>query len=121
LPANSRLRDTLGWAPPVQEDRLYRVLDALDVVARETDKTVPQIAINWLSSRPTVTSVLIGARNEAQLAQNLGAVGWTLSAEHLARLDDASRAVPPYPYYPYHTGQFGERNPALVPAARALP
>jgi aryl-alcohol dehydrogenase-like predicted oxidoreductase len=120
LPAKSRLHDTLGWAPPVEDDRLYRVLDALESVARETDKTVPQIAINWLLSRPTVSSVLIGARDEAQLEQNLGAVGWALSAEQLARLDRASRVVPPYPYYPYHNGQFGERNPPLVPAAASL-
>ncbi len=117
LPANSRLRDTERWAPPVDDERLFRVLDALEAVARETERTVPQVAINWLLSRPTVTSVLIGARDEAQLEQNLGAVGFELTGEQRARLDAASHVVAPYPYYPYLNGQFGERNPPLVPTA----
>ena len=118
LPEGSRLRETARWAPPVDDERLFRVLDALEAVARETDKTVPQVAINWLLSRPTVTSVLIGARDEAQLAQNLGAVGFVLGDEQRARLDAASHVAPPYPYYPYLNGQFGERNPPIVPAPR---
>jgi aryl-alcohol dehydrogenase-like predicted oxidoreductase len=117
LPENSRLRETERWAPPVDDERLFRVLDALEAVALETGRTVPQLAINWLLSRPTVTSVLVGARNEAQLEQNLGAVGFALSAEQRARLDAASQVAAPYPYYPYLNGQFGERNPPLVPTA----
>jgi aryl-alcohol dehydrogenase-like predicted oxidoreductase len=114
LPTQSRLRDTENWAPPVDDDRLYRVLDTLHAIAQETDKTVPQIAINWLLQRPSVSSVLIGARDESQLRDNLGAIGWTLSPEHMDRLDSASAITPPYPYYPYRRGQFGERNPQLV-------
>jgi aryl-alcohol dehydrogenase-like predicted oxidoreductase len=115
LPAGSRLHDTAGFAPPVDEERLYRVVDALDAVAAETGRTVPQVALNWLLQRPTVSSVLIGARNEAQLRDNLGAIGWTLDAAQIARLDGASAVVPPYPYYPYWNGMFAERNPPPVP------
>jgi aryl-alcohol dehydrogenase-like predicted oxidoreductase len=115
LPAGSRLHDTAGFAPPVDEERLYRVVDALDAVAAETGRTVPQVALNWLLQRPTVSSVLIGARNEAQLRDNLDAIGWTLDAAQIARLDGASAVVPPYPYYPYWNGMFAERNPPPVP------
>jgi len=115
LPAGSRLHDTAGFAPPVDEERLYRVVDALDAVAAETGRTVPQVALNWLLQRPTVSSVLIGARNETQLRDNLGAIGWTLDAAQIARLDGASAVVPPYPYYPYWNGMFAERNPPPVP------
>jgi len=118
LPAGSRLHETAGFAPPVDEERLYRVVDAMDEVAKETGKTLPQIALNWLLQRPTVASVLIGARDEAQLKQNLGALGWQLSADQAARLDAASAITPPYPYYPYWNGQFSERSPVAVPVAR---
>jgi aryl-alcohol dehydrogenase-like predicted oxidoreductase len=118
LPAGSRLHETAGFAPPVDEERLYRVVDAMDEVATETGKTLPQIALNWLLQRPTVASVLIGARDEAQLKQNLGALGWQLSADQVARLDTASAVTPPYPYYPYWNGQFSERSPVAVPVTR---
>ncbi|WP_266158523.1 aldo/keto reductase [Dyella silvatica] len=114
LPEGSRLHDTAGFAPPVDEERLYRVVDALDEIAAETGKTIPQIALNWLLQRPTVSTILIGARNEAQLRQNLEAVGWNLTPEQIAKLDAASYVTPPYPYYPYWNGQFTERNPPLV-------
>ncbi|MGH8025602.1 MAG: aldo/keto reductase [Pseudoxanthomonas sp.] len=114
LPENSRLHDTADFAPPVDEERLYRVIDAMDEVAEKTGKSIPQIALNWLLQRPTVSTVLIGARNEEQLRQNLGAVGWNLSAEQVAKLDAASAVTPPYPYYPYWRGQFSERNPTPV-------
>jgi aryl-alcohol dehydrogenase-like predicted oxidoreductase len=114
LPPGSRLHDTAGFAPPVDEERLYRVVDALDGITAETGKTIPQIALNWLLQRPTVSTVLIGARNEEQLRQNLGAIGWTLTQEQVARLDEASHVTPPYPYYPYWNGQFAERNPPPV-------
>jgi len=114
LPAGSRLHDTAGFAPPADEERLYRVVDALDEVAAQTGKTAPQIAINWLLQRPTVASVLIGARDEAQLKQNLGAIGWSLSVEQMQLLDAASAVTPPYPYYPYWNGQFAERSPVAV-------
>ncbi|MER8951786.1 aldo/keto reductase [Mesorhizobium sp. M0833] len=101
LPEKSRLHDTASFGPPVEDEHLYRVVDALDVVAEETGKTIPQIAINWLLQRPTVASVIIGARNEEQLRQNLGAVGWSLTAEQMKKLDTASEVTAPYPYFPY--------------------
>ncbi|CDG52008.1 Oxidoreductase MocA [Halomonas sp. A3H3] len=114
LPAGSRLHETEGFAPPVPNERLYRVLDVLFEIADEVGKSVPQVAINWLLRRPTVSSVLMGARDETQLRQNLGAVGWRLDESQVARLDAASAVTPPYPYYPYWNGQFTERNPPLV-------
>ncbi|ERS10817.1 aldo/keto reductase [Alloalcanivorax xenomutans] len=114
LPEGSRLHETAGFAPPAEEERLYNVVDALLTVAQETGKTVPQVAINWLLRRPTVSSVLIGARDEQQLRDNLGAVGWSMTEEQAARLDKASAVTPPYPYYPYWNGQFAERTPPLV-------
>jgi aryl-alcohol dehydrogenase-like predicted oxidoreductase len=114
LPAGSRLHDTASFAPPADEERLYRVVDALDAIATETGKSIPQVALNWLLQRPTVSTVLIGARNEQQLRQNLDAVGWDLSREQVAKLDIASAVTPPYPYYPYWNGQFTERNPPAV-------
>lgn len=113
-PEGSRLHDTVGFAPPVDEERLYRVVDALDAIAAETGKSLPQVALNWLLQRPTVSTVLVGARNEAQLRDNLGAVGWSLDASQVQRLDEASRVTPPYPYYPYWNGPFAERNPPPV-------
>ncbi len=115
IPAGSRLHDTESFAPPVEAEHLYRVVDALDAVAAETGKTVPQIAINWLLQRPTVSSVIIGARNEEQLRQNLGAVGWSLTPAHMATLDAASDVLPPYPHTPYRQqAGFARLNPPLV-------
>ena len=109
-PAAGRLAE--GGAvggPEVDDDYLYRVVDALDAVAAETGKTVPQVALNWLLQRPGVANVVIGARDEAQLEQNLGAVGWNLSAAQVAALDAASQRTPAYPYW--HQRGFDERNP----------
>jgi aryl-alcohol dehydrogenase-like predicted oxidoreductase len=114
LPEHSRLHDTAKFGPPVDEERLYRIVETIEEVAKEIDKTVPQIALNWLLQRPTVASVIIGARNEEQLRQNLDAIGWNLSKEQVSRLDVASDLTPPYPHYPYWNGQFSERNPPLV-------
>jgi aryl-alcohol dehydrogenase-like predicted oxidoreductase len=111
-PAISRLPATADNGPPVDEDYLYKVVDALDAVAAETGKTVPQIAINWLLQRPTVSTVIIGARDEAQLRENLGAVGWTLTPAQMALLDAASAVTPRYPYW--HQADFSERNPFPV-------
>mgnify|MGYP002402226719 CR=1 FL=1 len=114
-PAGSRLNETADFGPPVPEERLYRVVDALDEIAAETGRTVPQIALNWLIARPTVASVIIGARNEAQLRDNLGALGWRLTAEQMAKLDAASRVTPPYPHFPYHRQEgFARLNPPMV-------
>jgi aryl-alcohol dehydrogenase-like predicted oxidoreductase len=115
LPAESRLHQTEQFAPPVDNELLYRVIDALEAIAGETGKTVPQIAINWLLRRPTVSSVIIGARNEDQLRQNLDAVGWELTAAQVAALDAASFVLPAYPIAPYRQQEgFARLNPALV-------
>ncbi|MDX3884358.1 MAG: aldo/keto reductase [Sphingomonas sp.] len=115
IPAGSRLHETAAFAPPVEDELLYRVVDVLDAIAGETGKTVPQIALNWLIGRPTVSSVIIGARNEEQLRQNLGAIGWSLTAEQVARLDAASDVMPPYPHAPYRQQEgFARLNPPLV-------
>jgi aryl-alcohol dehydrogenase-like predicted oxidoreductase len=112
LPAGSRLHKTAAMGPPVPEDHLCTVVEALDEVAEETGKTVPQIALNWLLQRPTVANIIVGARNEEQLRQNLGAVGWNLTPEQVAKLDKASTVTLPYPYW--HQRGFTERNPAPV-------
>jgi aryl-alcohol dehydrogenase-like predicted oxidoreductase len=95
--------------PEVDDAYLYDVVDALEAVAGETGKTIPQVALNWLLTRPTVANVVIGARDEAQLKANLGAVGWTLDEAQIARLDAVSRRPPVYPYW--HQMGFDERNP----------
>ncbi len=112
LPETSRLHKTADVGPPVPEEYLYKVVDALDEVAKETGKSVAQIALNWLLQRPTVSTVVIGARNEQQLRDNLGAVGWNLTKEQVAKLDAASAVTPAYPYW--HQRTFGMRNPAPV-------
>jgi aryl-alcohol dehydrogenase-like predicted oxidoreductase len=112
-PEVSRLHKTAENGPPVDDEYLYRVVNAIDEVAKETGKTVPQIALNWLLQRPTVASVIIGARNEEQLKQNLASVGWKLTPEQVAKLDAASDVTPVYPYW--HQRQFAERNPPPVP------
>lgn len=112
LPETSRLHTTADKGPPVDNDRLFRIVDALDGVAKETGKSIPQIALNWLFHRPTVSSVIIGARDEKQLKDNLGAIGWNLTPEQIARLDAASETTKPYPYW--HQSGFAERNPPPV-------
>lgn len=110
-PAVSRLNDpaTVNVAPPADDALVHRVVDALDESARETGKTIAQVAINWVLSRPSVASVIIGARDEAQLRENLGAVGWSLPPELVARLDAASAKPRIYPYWQH--AHFAERNP----------
>src|SRR3954471_4760977 len=110
-PDVSRLKDQVNVdsGPPVADEYLYTVVDAIDAIAAETGKTVAQIALNWLLQRPTVATLIIGARDEAQLRQNLGAVGWNLTPEQVARLDAASAVTPIYPYW--HQRGFAERNP----------
>ena len=114
IPKGSRLNTqvVVDAGPQVAEEYLYDVVDALDEVAKETGKTVPQIALNWLLGRPTVSTLIIGARNEDQLRANLGATGWKLTPDQIAKLDQASAQPRPYPYW--HQAQFGERNPSPV-------
>jgi len=112
VPAQSRLHVTAKYGPPLEDEYVYTVVDALDALAEETGKSVPQIALNWLLQRPTVANVIVGARNEEQLRHNLGALGWNLTPEQVARLDAASAVTPAYPYW--HQRQFTERNPFPV-------
>jgi aryl-alcohol dehydrogenase-like predicted oxidoreductase len=115
LPPGSRLHDTASFGPPVEDENVYRIVDVLDDIAAETGRTVPQIALNWLLGRPTISSVIIGARTEEQLRDNLGAVGWTLSADHVQRLNSASERTAPYPYFPYQRQEgFARLNPSPV-------
>lgn len=112
LPETSRLHVTADQGPPIDDEHLFRVVDALDEIAKETGKSIPQIALNWLFHRPTVASVIIGARDERQLKDNLGAIGWSLTPAQIAQLDVASTTTKPYPYW--HQSGFAERNPPPV-------
>ncbi len=115
LPTESRLntKSVVDAGPRPNEEYLYKVVDALDEVAKETGKSIPQIALNWLLRRPTVSTLIIGARNEEQLRANLGSTGWKLTPEQIARLDAASAVELAYPSW--HQVQFAERNPFPVP------
>ncbi|WP_372810941.1 aldo/keto reductase, partial [Litorivivens sp.] len=114
-PAGSRLDTVAHWGLPVNEEKLYNVVDLLQEIAGETGRSIPQIALAWLLTRPTVATVILGARNESQLQDNLGAVGWSLSDDQLQRLDKASAVTPPYPYYAYWSDRSYRRlNPPPV-------
>jgi aryl-alcohol dehydrogenase-like predicted oxidoreductase len=111
-PSLSRLHETAKYGPPVDDQYLFRVVDALKEISQETGKTSPQIAINWLLQRPTVSTVIIGARNEEQLRDNLGAIGWNLTATQIKKLDEASDKPLPYPYW--HQQGFPELMPSPI-------
>ena len=115
LPAESRLHKTAAQGPQVDDEHLYKVVDALDEVVKETGKPLPQVALNWLLQRPTVSSVIIGARNETQLRQNLATADWNLTPAQVAKLDSASKTAAPYPYW--HQKQFAALNPAPLPVS----
>jgi aryl-alcohol dehydrogenase-like predicted oxidoreductase len=112
VPEVSRLHKTADAGPQIADEYLHKVVDALDKVAGETGKSVPQVALNWLLQRPTVSSIILGARNEEQLRQNLAAEGWNLTPAQVAVLDEASAVQPIYPYW--HQRNFPERNPLPV-------
>jgi len=112
IPELSRLHKTADNGPQVEDAHLYKVVDVLESISKEINKSVPQIALNWLTQRPTVSNVIIGARNEEQLKQNLDSVGWTLSADHMKQLDAISDQTPIYPYW--HQRGFKQRNPLPV-------
>jgi len=115
LPERSRLHSTAAAGPPVDDGLLYSVVDELVAIAAETGKTVPQVALNWLLRRPTVSSVIIGARTPEQLRDNLGAVGWTLDPGQISRLDAVSTRDAPYPYFPYFRQEgIAKLNPPLL-------
>src|SRR5450432_4771621 len=99
MPKDNRVQQGGGHGPAPDQALLFNIVDVLDIVAEETGKTVAQIALNWLLQRPTISSIVIGARNEEQLKQNLGAVGWNLSVDQIKRLDAASFKDPIYPYW----------------------
>jgi aryl-alcohol dehydrogenase-like predicted oxidoreductase len=109
LPQVSRLHKAAEGGPVVEDEYLYKVVDALDAVRAETNKTVPQVALNWVLRKPTVASVIIGARNESQLRENLAAASFTLTVAQVAKLDDASAPQVAYPYW--HQRQFPDLNP----------
>jgi aryl-alcohol dehydrogenase-like predicted oxidoreductase len=111
LPEGSRL--ATADFPDVRSEKLFDVIDTLEAIAGEAGKTVSQVALNWVLQRPSVVSVVVGARNEAQLRQNLGATGWALSVPQMERLDRASETRPIYPYW--HQRNFGALNPSPVP------
>lgn len=120
LPARSRLHTTADAGPPVDDALLFDVVDELEAIATETGREITQVALNWLLRRPTVASVIIGARNADQLRDNLGAVGWSLDAEHITRLDQVSHRDQPYPHFPYFRQDgFARINPPLFPVPRA--
>jgi aryl-alcohol dehydrogenase-like predicted oxidoreductase len=112
LPKDARVAQ--GGSPVVNtaadEERLFNIVEVLDEVAEETGKTLSQVSLNWLLQRPTVSNIIIGARNEEQLKQNLGAVGWNLTLEQVKKLDAVSDILPVYPYW--HQWQFPMLNTA---------
>ncbi|GCE31280.1 oxidoreductase [Dictyobacter alpinus] len=112
-PEGSRVQQIGSEGSRIPDEKLYEIVDALDEIAQETGKSVAQIALNWLLQRPTVASVIVGARNEEQLKHNLGAVDWNLTAEQVTKLDKASEIPTIYPYW--HQRSFTERNPLAVP------
>ena len=110
-PAESRLSQGGEQGPDIPDELLFRVVDVLDAIAEETGKTVAQVALNWLLQRPTVVNIVIGARNEEQLQQNFGAVGWNLTTDQVKRLDAASEVPMIYPYW--HQRANSRVNPPL--------
>jgi aryl-alcohol dehydrogenase-like predicted oxidoreductase len=111
-PTESRV-GTLGTRPGMPREQFYDVIDELQRVAGETGRTVAQVALNWVLRRPTVSTMIIGARNEQQLSESLAAADFTLSPEQVARLDRVSDRTPAYPYWHQRT-VYGERNPPPV-------
>jgi aryl-alcohol dehydrogenase-like predicted oxidoreductase len=112
VPAGSRLAQA-DFLAGARSDKLYDIVDVLDAIAAETGKTVSQVALRWVLQRPSVVSVVLGARDETQLQENLGALGWSLDAGQMARLDAASEVRPIYPYW--HQRNFAVINPPPVP------
>jgi aryl-alcohol dehydrogenase-like predicted oxidoreductase len=113
-PAETRLNQ-LEAPGTVDLERVFRIVDVLASIGQARGVSAAQVALNWVVSRPGVCSVILGARNDAQLRDNLAAVSWRLSADEIARLDAVSALPEPYPYW--HQHKFGlERNPRVPPA-----
>jgi aryl-alcohol dehydrogenase-like predicted oxidoreductase len=111
VPESSRLANA-DFLAGARSDKVYDIVDTLDALAAETGKTVSQVALRWVLQRPSVVSIVLGARDEAQLMQNLAAVGWSLTSSQMARLDAASEVRPIYPYW--HQRNFAAINPPPV-------
>ena len=109
FPEDSRRQQGGSHGPTPDYERLYNIMDVLDKIAAETGKSVAQVAINWILQRPTVANIVIGARNEEQLNQNLGATGWNLTTDQVKELDAISEIAPIYPYW--HQRQDTRLNP----------
>jgi aryl-alcohol dehydrogenase-like predicted oxidoreductase len=109
-PTGSRLVTGSETEQSGNEETLFRIVDVLDELAAETGKTLSQIALNWVLRRPSVSTIIFGARNEAQLRENFGAAGWSLDEAQVSRLDAVSSATPSYPYW-HQRQQSSEINP----------
>jgi aryl-alcohol dehydrogenase-like predicted oxidoreductase len=112
-PASARLGQ-ISFGVATLEEPLFKIVDVLDQISKEVEKTISQVALNWILNRPSISSVIIGARNESQLKENIGAMGWQLSSEQILRLDRASDVKPIYPYW--HQRGFELLNPPLIKA-----
>jgi len=112
-PADTRTSQLGDRWLPVDEEALYKVTDALEAVAAQAGRSVAQVALRWLLQRPGVATLVVGARDEAQLRQNLGAMEFSLSPEQVARLDAASARRPIYPYWHQRDSSL-DRNPPPV-------
>ena len=113
LPEGSRFNQLGSHGPAKDAEFLYGIVDVLDQVAAETGKSVAQVSLNWLLQRPTIDNIIIGARNEAQLKQNLEAVGWNLTVNQVKRLDAASDTTPIYPYWHQRNNSIFNTAPEL--------
>ena len=96
-PADSRSGTDASWEVP--EERLHKITDALEAISGQTGESIPRVALAWLLSRPTISSIVIGARNVTQLQDNLAASDLKLSSDQIASLDEASAVRPAYPYW----------------------
>lgn len=112
-PVPKDARVTQGGSPVpssvISDELLYNTIDALDEISKETGKSIAQISLNWLLQRPTVSSLVVGARNEGQLKENLAAADWRLTFDQMKRLDAVSETEPVYPYW--HQRQKPGLNP----------
>lgn len=112
-PAPGTRSAAMDFVVSSKSERLFNIVDVLEDISREVGKTIPQVVLNWVLSRPTIVNVIVGARNEEQLLQNFGALGWSLTPEQRARLDEVSYQRPSYPYW--HQNQNRSLNPSHLP------
>jgi aryl-alcohol dehydrogenase-like predicted oxidoreductase len=110
-PAGSRSGTDASWDVP--EELLYKVTDVLEAISADTGQSIPRIALAWLLGRPTISTIVIGARNVTQLQDNLAAAEVKLTTGQIARLDAASAVRPAYPYW-HQRRTYLARNPPPV-------